>query len=75
MLVVDLYAPWLLYGLFRSEAYVSHRSGATTVEVALATDGGYAVGMIVPTDGVPPGERGFEEFFSGDESRPADKAI
>lgn len=72
--VYDIPAPWLLHGLFRSDAYVSHTAGVATSEVALATDDGYAVATIGPTDGVPPGERSFDDFFSGGEVRVADKA-
>ncbi|ELY85425.1 hypothetical protein [Natrinema gari] len=73
-LVYGLPAPWLLHGLFRSDAYVSHTAGNVTVDVALAAGTGYATGMVVPTDGVPRAERSFEDYFSGGPTRPADKA-
>ncbi|QCC57135.1 hypothetical protein NP511_22110 (plasmid) [Natrinema thermotolerans] len=73
-LVYDVPAPWLLHGLCRTGAYVSHHRGRATIDVALEHDGGYASGLLVPTDGVPAGERSFEEYFSGGPTRPFDKA-
>ena len=73
-LVYDVPAPWLLHGLFRSEAYVSHRSGQATVTVSLVAEEGYATGMVVPSDGRTREERSFDDYFSGGESRPHDKA-
>ena len=73
-MTVDLPKPWVLHALFRSELYVSHTRGNATIDVALATDDGYAVAMIVPSDGVPTSERSFDDYFSGGPTRPHDKA-
>lgn len=73
-LIFDLPAPWLVHGLFRSEAYVSHTTGQVTITVALATDDGYATGLIVLTAGLSREGRSFDDYFSGGPDRPADKA-
>jgi hypothetical protein len=57
-------APWLLHGLVRTGAYVSHHRGRATIDVAFEHDGGYASGLLAPTDGVPTGEQLLEEYLA-----------
>jgi len=55
-------APWLLHGLVRTGAYVSHHRGRATIDVAFEHDGGYyASGLLALTDGVLTGEQLLEE--------------
>lgn len=71
---LDVPAPWLVHTLLRSECYRSHVVYNASVDVALASDEGYAVAGVVPSDGVPASERTFEDFFSGGETPTLDAA-
>lgn len=73
-LTFDLPAPWLLHGLFRSDAYAHHVGHRFETDVGIATADGYAVGSVYPTDGQPPEKRSLEDFLASTPSPPQDKA-